>query len=61
MKFVEIRSAGISLYQFGLLANPVNPDLPSGKTSIVTLPAMQATQLKFACGMGMYRGLLVVK
>jgi hypothetical protein len=36
-------------------------DLPPGATMLVELPAMAAKELKFACGMGMYRGLLVVR
>lgn len=39
----------------------ITRDLPPGKTVVVELPAMPAKELKFACGMGMYRGLLVVK
>ena len=39
----------------------IETDLPPGKTVMVNLPAMAARELKFACGMGMYRGLLVVK
>ncbi len=39
----------------------ITRDLPPGKTVLVSLPATSAKELKFACGMGMYRGLLVVK
>ncbi len=39
----------------------ITKDLPPGKTILVTIPAMQAKELKFACGMGMYRGLVVVR
>ncbi len=39
----------------------ITKDLPPGKTVLLSLPAMPARELKFACGMGMYRGLLVVK
>jgi hypothetical protein len=37
----------------------ITRDLSPGKTVIVQLPAMPARELKFACGMGMYRGLIV--
>jgi hypothetical protein len=36
-------------------------DLPPGQTVLIQLPPMPAKEMKFACGMGMYRGLLVVK
>lgn len=39
----------------------ITKELPPGKTTLVNLPAMGQKELKFACGMGMYRGLLVVK
>ena len=39
----------------------ITRDLPPGKTVLITLPAMQAKEMKFACGMGRYRGLLVIK
>ena len=34
--------------------------LPLGDTVVVRLPAQQAGDLRFACGMGMYRGMVVV-
>jgi hypothetical protein len=34
--------------------------LPLGKTTVVELPAQGAGELRFACGMGMYRGMIVV-
>ena len=45
----------ITFPQFGLTR-----DLPLGETVLLQLPALAATELTFACGMGMYRGLLVV-
>ena len=42
----------------------ITRELPLGKTTIIRLPAMAtmaAKELKFACGMGMFRGLVVVK
>jgi hypothetical protein len=39
----------------------ITRDLPPGRTVIVQLPAMPARELKFACGMGMYRGLIVAR
>jgi len=35
--------------------------LPVGKTVVIDLPAQAAGQLSFACGMGMYKGAVVVK
>ncbi len=39
----------------------ITRDLPPGGTALIALPAMAARELKFGCGMGMYRGLLLVK
>jgi hypothetical protein len=33
-------------------------ELPAGQTTVVTIPALPARELHFACGMGMYRGSL---
>jgi plastocyanin domain-containing protein len=35
--------------------------LPVGETVIVELPAQAAGQLSFACGMGMYKGAIVIR
>ena len=35
-------------------------DLPLGETVIVALPALPAGELRFTCGMGMYKGALVI-
>lgn len=35
--------------------------LPPGETVIVELPAMKAVELSLSCGMGMYKGLIVVQ
>ncbi len=36
-------------------------DLPLGETVIIELPALDAGELRFTCGMGMYRGMIVVQ
>ena len=36
-------------------------DLPLGATVIIDLPALPAGELRFACGMGMYKGALLVQ
>lgn len=36
-------------------------DLPLGATVIIELPALPAGELRFTCGMGMYKGLIVVQ
>jgi plastocyanin domain-containing protein len=35
-------------------------DLPLGTTTIIELPAQPAGELRFTCGMGMYKGALVI-
>lgn len=35
--------------------------LPAGRTTVIDLPAMQSRELAFGCGMGMYRGSVVVR
>ena len=39
----------------------ISRDLPLGKTIIIELPAMKAGEFALTCGMGMYKGLLVVQ
>lgn len=39
----------------------IKKDLPFGKPVTVAIPARPAGTLKFACGMGMYEGMVVVK
>ncbi|MBL8190598.1 MAG: YHYH protein [Acidobacteria bacterium] len=39
----------------------ISRDLPLGETVIVELPAMKSGELSLTCGMGMYKGLLVVQ
>jgi hypothetical protein len=39
----------------------ITRDLPPGRTVMIQLPAMAAKEVKFACGMGMYRGLVVAR
>jgi hypothetical protein len=36
-------------------------DLPLGQTTLIALPAQHPAELRFACGMGMYRGALVIR
>src|SRR5262249_1369638 len=38
----------------------IRATLPPGGTAVVQLPARPAGELRFACGMGMYRGTIVV-
>lgn len=38
----------------------IKKELPAGKTTVVELPAMQKGTLRFACGMGMMKGELVI-
>jgi Cupredoxin-like domain len=35
--------------------------LPLGQTTVIELPALAAGELSFACGMGMYKGLLLIE
>src|SRR5262249_23772207 len=35
--------------------------LPLGATVVVELPAQPAGEIRFGCGMGMYRGMIVAK
>jgi plastocyanin domain-containing protein len=35
-------------------------ELPLGATTIIELPAQPAGELRFTCGMGMYKGALVI-
>lgn len=39
----------------------ISRDLPLGETIIIELPAMKARELSLTCGMGMYKGLIVVQ
>ncbi len=39
----------------------ISRDLPLGETVIIELPAMKAGELSLNCGMGMYKGLIVVR
>jgi hypothetical protein len=39
----------------------IRKELPTGKTVQIDLPAIPAGELHFACGMGMYRGALVIQ
>jgi hypothetical protein len=39
----------------------IRKELPVGETVLVQLPAQPAGQLAFGCGMGMYRGMIVVR
>ena len=39
----------------------ISRDLPLGETIIIELPAMKAGELSLTCGMGMYKGLIVVQ
>ncbi len=39
----------------------ISRDLPLGETIIIELPAMKAGEFSLTCGMGMYKGLLVVQ
>ena len=36
-------------------------DLPLGQTVLIDLPAAESGELRFACGMGMYHGMIVVR
>jgi hypothetical protein len=38
----------------------ISRDLPPGETVIVELPAQPAGELRFACGMGMYKGAILI-
>ncbi|MFN0107240.1 MAG: YHYH protein [Blastocatellia bacterium] len=39
----------------------ISRDLPLGETVIIELPAMKAGEFSLTCGMGMYKGLIVVE
>jgi plastocyanin domain-containing protein len=39
----------------------IRKQLPVGETVLVELPAQPAGELAFGCGMGMYRGMIVVR
>ena len=39
----------------------INRELPPGKRVLIEIPPQQATELSFSCGMGMYRGSVVVR
>lgn len=39
----------------------ISRDLPLGQTIIIELPAMKAAELSLTCGMGMYKGLIVIQ
>jgi plastocyanin domain-containing protein len=39
----------------------ISRDLPLGETIIIELPAMKAGEFALTCGMGMYKGLIVVQ
>ncbi len=39
----------------------ITRDLPLGATTIIELPALPVGELRFTCGMGMYKGALVVQ
>lgn len=39
----------------------ITRELPLGKTVIIELPALAAGELRFTCGMGMYKGAIVVE
>ena len=38
----------------------ITRDLPLGATTVIELPALPVGELRFACGMGMYKGTLMV-
>jgi plastocyanin domain-containing protein len=35
-------------------------EVPLGGAAVIELPAMESGELRFTCGMGMYRGALVI-
>jgi plastocyanin domain-containing protein len=39
----------------------IRKPLPPGQTVIIDLPAQPAGEMQFACGMGMFRGALVIR
>jgi plastocyanin domain-containing protein len=39
----------------------IRKELPPGQPVVIDIPARDAGELHFACGMGMFRGALVVK
>ena len=39
----------------------VERDLPPGRTVVIDLPPQRARELHFSCGMGMYKGSLIVR
>jgi plastocyanin domain-containing protein len=39
----------------------IERELPPNKTVVIEIPAQGASELHFACGMGMYRGTLLVR
>ena len=39
----------------------IRKSLPPGRTTLINLPAQPHSELHFACGMGMYRGILLVQ
>ena len=39
----------------------IRKTLPAGQTTVIALPAQEAGEIGFACGMGMYRGMMVAR